>query len=134
MQPLSNEVNVLLREGNEDDYAFVYATWLKGLRHGNDWFEAIDADCYFNKYKEVVRHLLHTSKLVVACLSDEPDVVLGYVVTRGPVLHWVFVKKAWRKLGIGKRLIPQGIDTVSHLTKVGRAILPKEWKFNPFTI
>lgn len=69
----------------------------------------------------------------MACLEDEPDVVLGYVVASPGVVHWIFVKKAWRELGIARKLFPQEITRVSHLTKVGEILMKKyDLYFDPF--
>lgn len=125
--------NVIVRQASPDDISFILATWLKGYYHGNAFWQDVDRDLYFAKYKEVVLQLLATANVSVACLSDDNDVILGYSVHKGDVLHWMFIKKAWRKIGLAKLLIPHaGIKEVTHLTKIGRALLPKEWKYNPF--
>ena len=71
-----------------------------------------------------------------ACLKDDIEVILAYSVLEATgmdtTLHWVFTKASWRDLGIAKKLIPANVTTCSHLTKVGRSLKPKEWKFNPF--
>jgi len=132
MDSINNELKISIREPEETDIPFFFTTWLHGLYYGNSWFNAIDKDVFYEKYHEVLKLLLGRSSLRVACMEDEPDVILGYSVFTDTTLHWVFVKKAWRKLGIAKRLIPQDINTVSHLTKLGKALKPKDWKFNPF--
>ena len=79
----------------------------------------------------------------VACLKDDPEVILGYSVSRNikngeadiSVVDWVFVKAAWRKIGIGKLLMPTKINAVTHLTKSGRSIVEQKLPnviFNPF--
>jgi hypothetical protein len=71
---------------------------------------------------------------MVACLKDDADTILGYSVIEGKRLHWVFVKRVWRKIGIGASLVPPFIDSVSHLTEIGKSILEKQKGviFNPF--
>jgi GNAT superfamily N-acetyltransferase len=126
---------VTIRPAEESDKAFIFATWLKGLYHGNSFYSEIEKDAYFTNYHAVLERVLAKSSVLVACLTDTPDVVLGYaVIERGTVLHWVFVKKSWRRFGIAKRLIPHPILTVTHLTKLGSKLKPQEWAFNPFLI
>lgn len=125
---------ITIRPGVAEDGAFLFATWLRGLYHGNDWFGLIDKDAYFAYYHIVISKILDKSEVLVACLADEPDVVLGYAVYRDHVLHWVHVKKAWRKMGIAKMLVPKDVTTCTHLTKVGKSLKPKEWTFNPFIL
>jgi hypothetical protein len=40
----------------------------------------------------------------VACLPDAPDVILGYLVREGHIVHWAYVKKPFRRLGILRAL------------------------------
>lgn len=125
---------MFIRNMQESDLPLVYATWLKGQRNGNSWFKSIDQDIYFSGYKKVVEGRIASSECKVSCLETDPDVVLGYSIYSPDhkVLHWVYVKKAWRKMGIAKSLLPSGIEQVTSLTRLGRLILKKRAKFNPF--
>ena len=126
-------MNIIVRQVDETDLPFIFSTWLKGLYHGNELYGKTNQDLFYSKYHKVIEALLKVSEVKIACLQDEPDVVLGYSVALGNTLHWVFVKKAWRKLGISKSLVNPTITTVSHLTKVGESIAKKkDWTFNPF--
>jgi len=116
------------------DESFIYATWLRGLRYGNSWFERIDETLYFENYRQVVRALLASCQVKIACLKETPDVIIGYSVSDGPRLHWVHVKENWRRMGIATDLLPKDFSCYSHLTKVGIEILKnhKTLIFNPF--
>jgi GNAT superfamily N-acetyltransferase len=103
-----------------------------GLYHGCDWFNRVDKDAFFKNYKKVIENRIPNCTIKIASLKEDPDVILGYVCYRGDTLDWVFVKKAWRKMGIAKMLMPNNIKVCTHLTKVGRSIKPKDWAFNPF--
>lgn len=116
---------------------YVLASWLRSLRHGNDYFKIIDSDSYYKAYENYIKRLLMTDSCLVrfAALSDQLDVLLGFSVSRGTTLDYVFVKKDFRGIGIGKRLTPKDITHVTHLTKTGMAIwveMDRPWKFNPF--
>ena|ERR1700677_764254 len=118
------------------DIDFIMATWLRGLRYGNDWFGMIVASSYFSFYQQFIEQLLKNPNVSVkiACLQDDPEVILGYSVYHKNILHWVFTKKAWRKIGIAKKLVPIETSTVTHLTAIGKSIMQKKtkWQFNPF--
>jgi len=124
--------NVTIRPAEASDAAFIFATWLRGLYHGNAFFSEIEKDAYFTNYHKVIAAILFKADVRVACLFDAPEVVLGYSVSSPTVLHWVFVKKSWRKLGIGKSLVPPTVQSVTHLTKLGSKLKPAHWTFNPF--
>lgn len=130
MQVTSSTVQI--RNFKQEDLPLIYSTWLLGLYHGCDWFGRIKKESFFRNYKVVLERLVPTCEIKVACLTDDEDVILGYVCYRGESLDWIFVKKAWRKMGIGKMLLPEGITNCTHLTKVGRSLKPREWTFDPF--
>lgn len=126
---------IAFRDAVMADKPFILATWLKGLRFGNIWYRLIEDKVYFKVYHAVIESLLAKPGVVikVACLKEDPQVILGYVVYEGPKAHWVQVKKAWRNIGIARTLLPGEITTVTHLTEIGRSIfLKKGWTFNPF--
>jgi hypothetical protein len=127
---------IAFRPGNLEDASFIFSTWLKGLRFGNDWYSLIDSKVYFSVYHKVIEGILSKPNVSVkvACLKEDPGVILGYAVYSGTRLDWCHVKKSWRNIGLARDLVPQNITTVSHLTSVGRSILKKREgvSFNPF--
>lgn len=134
-QQLEKSALVTTRPATPGDVSFIFSTWLKGLKFGNSWYRLIDDKTYYHVYHQVVESILSNpaTQVKIACLQDAPDVILGYSVYIGDKLHWVHVKKAWRKIGIAKDLVPGNITTVSHLTDVGKIIfLKKKLTFNPF--
>jgi len=134
---------VLIRNTSPNDKNFILATWLRGLYYGDSWFREMPKDIYMACYHAVLERILANPDTLVqvACLKEDPDVILGYSVlapnVTGITLHWVFVKSAWRNIGIGKSLIPiERTNAVTHLTKSGLSILRKhpEVVFNPFLV
>lgn len=127
IQGLSNRA---LEPGDE---AFIYSTWLRGLYFGNAWFRQISKVDYFDKYRAVIKHLLANATVRIVCIEDAPDVIVGYAVhsADGTTLHWVYVKKAWRKQGIGKGLIPPNVTIITHLTEKAAEKKLDSWKFDP---
>jgi hypothetical protein len=132
----ADKSSYIVREPKAEDTSFIFATWLRGLRYGNEMFELIPPDTYFQCYHAIIQKILTAAgtKVAVACLKDSPDVILGYAVYTGTTLHWCHVKTAWRNIGIAKQLVPQGTRTVTSLTKLGVGILKNHPQliFNPF--
>lgn len=133
---------IALRPGTEEDKNFIYSTWLKGLKFGNDWFKHIDTAAYNTNYVKVLNKLYYdpNALITVACLKTDPDVILGYSICRvtldnKTLLDWVFVKTAWRKIGIARSLVPLHLDAITHLTIPGVHIWKAKFPnvpFNPF--
>lgn len=124
---------ITIRAFQPADKSLIFSTWLKGLRYANDWFEQIDQDAYFKHYQHVVENYISrpSTEIRVACLIEDPDVILGYSVFEPGVLHWVFVKPLWRRIGLSRDLIPDDIHTFTHLTNIGLK-MKKDRIFNPF--
>lgn len=117
--------------------AMIYSDWLNSLRYLNDWFNLIDQNAYFKTYHQVIEALLNrsNSQVRLAVLSDELDNCLGWSMSEDTTLHYLFVKRDFRRHGIGKSLLPAKVEFISHLTKTGKSLwqakLP-EAHFNPF--
>jgi hypothetical protein len=127
---------VAVRGPMPEDINFIFASWLRGLYYGNTFFGEIPKDIFMDKYHQVIQNLLAKATVRVACLKDDPEVILGYSVIRntesGETLDWIFVKSAWRRIGIGKSLVPNKINATTHLSKVGKALKPTDCIYNPF--
>jgi GNAT superfamily N-acetyltransferase len=121
-----------LRQGTEADKALIYATWLRSTYYGTPYFKLIEKNTFFDNYKKIVEQRLINSSVLVCCLEEDPDVVLGYSLFTNNVLHWVYVKRAWRGLGIAKMLVPSTCDTATSLTKIGKVCNKGKLVFNPF--
>lgn len=127
----------------EGDKNFILATWLRNLYYGNSNFGEVPKDVFMANYHRILEEHLASpnTKIKVACLKDDRDVILGYSVYRDAeersVLDYVFVKQAWRKIGIGRTLVPENVFAVTHITTQGLAMLktklPKA-HYNPFLL
>jgi GNAT superfamily N-acetyltransferase len=117
--------------------AMIYSDWLKSLRYGNDWFKMIDSDIYFATYKQLIKRILERPDTIVrlAVLEEENDVCLGWSIAELITIHYVFVKKDYRKQHIGTELMPPNIQQTTHMTYNGRQVWLKKFRdlvFNPF--
>lgn len=128
---------VVIRPAIEDDRAFILATWLRGAYYG-EFQASMEKDAFMKSYHELVEHALDgpDAEVVVAALPQDPSVIIGYAVFKntrdGRVLHWVFVKSAFRRYGVAKLLLNREIKFVSVLTRQGRKLKPADWLYNPF--
>src|ERR1700733_15493436 len=109
-------VEVSIREPQQNDINFLLSTMLKGLFYGSKFFGEIDQESFFKNYEPFVKTLMIKGTIKIACLDDDPDVILGWVMYHNQTLDFIFVKKSYRKLGIAKLLCPEDITTVSHIT------------------
>lgn len=146
---------ISIRDYLPTDESFLYKTWLDGLKYGNTqnkldkdvnqenehWFkysfEELEYSHFCAKYRKIIKHIISkpNTKVRIACLIDDPDTIIGYIITEPQILHWVYVRNDWRNIGIARDLIPDNITYVTHLTKPGIAIKRKrKWFFDPTLI
>jgi hypothetical protein len=129
---------IKIREYVPEDRNFILATFLRGMYYGESIYSLMEKRSFMDFYKNIVNQLIDSknTNILVACLKDDPNTVLGYSVVSLPnVVHYVFVKKNWRSIGIARDLLPKSVNTVTHLTKAGMAIMKKNnLIFNPFLL
>ena len=97
----------------------------------------------------ILKKILTNCTLLVACDPEDTDVIWGYVAFDqvDPVLHFVYVKGAFRRMGIGTRLMEEAFDrcngswsqienhpvVVSHRTEgLFKAWPNVKWRWNPY--
>lgn len=95
---------MIIREARESDLAFIYSTWLRGQYHGSAYFSFIDKDYYFKEYAKIITNLLSTSTIMVTCLEEDDDVIIGYLVYNTDTVHWAYVKQVWRNKGVANKM------------------------------
>lgn len=130
---------ITVRNYLPEDRSFILACWLRGVYYGNTFFSDVPKGIFMEHYHKVLERFLDNPRvnINVACLKDDAQVILGYSVTRlsakgEQIMDFIFVKKAWRGIGIARSLTPTNLQVVSHLTKIGKAIKPPGVVFNPF--
>lgn len=113
----------------------IIAPFLNSLRYGNDLFKLIDQEAYYEAYKRYIDSLLSRTFSVVRLAQLDDDTMLGWSLSENKTVHYVWVKKEARRQGIGKSLLPQDFDTMTHVTRVVLNIWPTKFpqvRLNPF--
>jgi hypothetical protein len=132
----------MIRDYQSTDKNFIFTTFLRGLYEDNDFFRKMKKNIFKANYQKIIEHLLHKKESIIkiACLLEDPDVILGYAILEadvgyGTFLHWVYVKHLWRKIGIARDLLKGfSIKHVTHFTNKTECFKPARFKFNPFLI
>lgn len=134
-----------IRYGVPADIPFIASSWSKSYQ-SSAAVRNVRTSLYFDRQKQTILHLLQRSQCLVICLREDEDAILGYVVFEKDVLHFVYVKEAWRKHGIATRLVSAaGLDIpnarYSHraegenksIEKILRSKLPN-WKYDFWSV
>jgi len=96
-----------LRALDPSDLAFIFNSWLKSYRDSS-FGKSISNPMYFRQHHHVIDKLIGRTEIILAVNQDDPKQIYGYVCMerRGPIpiLHYLYVKQPYRKLGIARQL------------------------------
>ncbi|MBV6514133.1 MAG: hypothetical protein FMNOHCHN_03723 [Ignavibacteriaceae bacterium] len=129
-----SKVQVKIRPASQEDVPFIFASWLKSYR---DSFLVRDVgnEVYYNGHHKVIERLLQRGTSLIACASDDPSQIYGYLVyetiSNITVFHFGYTKHSYRRLGILKALIEATGHNLelgscyTHQTRIGAKIAEK---------
>ncbi len=126
-----------IRDANEKDIPFIYATWLNSYYH-DSWARSVKKTIYFDNYKHVLDTILEDkyTEVKVACLPENTNVILGFLVQEQQnIIHYCFVKEAFRRMGVAKSLFQHEKAYITHMTRSFSPILrdhEEVFTYNPF--
>jgi hypothetical protein len=128
--PSPSQVACAIEPALEADLNFIRHTWMRSLRvppaHWPGCMRTRDM-------------LLERCPPIVARLEGEADSICGWACFAPDVIHFVFVRSRWHRLGVASMLLEPFRDrptvTYTHRTPALSAIpMPKGWTFNPYAI
>lgn len=131
----SESVKIIIRAASPNDKSFIMASWLKGNYYNHPYFGLMPADIYFKEYASHISGIFsdENTRIDIACDSNQPNWIVGFIVFTGSAVHWIYTKKDYRNKGIARLLSKDKAFTQStSVTKPGQAIMKKMGLiFNP---
>ncbi len=132
-----------IRSAVGDDIPFIYSTLLRSYRYDSDLGKSTSKSVFFENYQLVLDKILANpdTQILVACNPAEQNVILGYLIHEPTTLHYVFVKEAFRQLGVATALYTFAFDeldsvSVTHVTRSVEPLMRSKSRlvFNPFKL
>lgn len=123
----------------------VFNSWLKSYRD-SPMVRGVPNTAYYTAHHEIISRILEAQGLhaFVACNPDDADSIFGYLIgeatTKGPVVHWLYIKHAFRGWQIAKALFgafnPKSAPFIyTHRTRNSEHLLGDlEATFNPYLL
>lgn len=101
------------RHVTDADLALIRSSWMRSLRESQTHRD-VEASVYKTNQPLIINGLIRRSLTIMAVNPEDPTQIFGYVVATPTtsnvcVLHWLYVKSAFRKLGIGSALVREAI-------------------------
>ncbi len=108
--PYEAGAQVRLRPIKSDDVALVTNSWLMSYRDSCHVWGVPDQSYFWCEHK-ILESLIPRSAVVMACLEDDPNTILGWIAyemaSNCMVLHYLYVKKPFRGMKIAQRLFQE---------------------------
>jgi GNAT superfamily N-acetyltransferase len=99
----------------ETDEGFVYDTWIKSYADACSTGHPLRRNpAYCSNMRARIRMVLaRESRCLVAAWADDPTVFLAWGCAEDDVIHFVYVKKPYRRQGIGRLLVSKLVPPVA---------------------
>lgn len=137
-----------IRQANAEDISFVLNSYYLCARNSSP-YSHVPNDVFSTYYNPILISTISKSNTLIACNDSDPDVILGYIVYAHlteasiPTIHMLYVKKAFRSMGIARALFKEaftfGAPTlITTYTPAGLQTIQKLCKcpvwYNPFLL
>lgn len=136
-EPIRRDQLIQIRPGMQSDHGYIVRTWIESLRHGNDLYREIPEHILFENYRTLIGQIILKPgiEIKIACLREEPGLIIGFSISHGNVLHYVYVREPWRRIGIAREIVSCETKYVTHITFIGMDIKRKKnLIFDPFRL
>ncbi len=132
--------SIKIRKAGEGDKAFVLATWLRSYYNGSQFGSEITPHVYFKWHHALCEAfwIRPTAYALIACNPDDENQIYGWAAMEqslhGHLVHYVYVKPAFRQMGIAKALLPDSAAVSTHITRMAKRLFPSNYVYNPYLI
>jgi RimJ/RimL family protein N-acetyltransferase len=126
----------LFRPYIESDLNFIKSSWASSYYKGANYQDHLSPDEFHSRHRLIRDRILSKpNTAIIICASKElnPEIIMGWVLVERPekspgfILHYVYVKQAFKSEGIARELLslalPQTPVLVTHLTEKASRIM-----------
>ncbi len=89
----------------EDDWAFIRKAWRETFQYGSLAVDGADKPHYFDEMSRLFAAIVPGASGRVACDPTDDDVRVGFVCFTDETLHYVYVQKDFRRMGVARDLL-----------------------------
>lgn len=124
-----------IRKAIPSDLNFIRASWARSYWQTHARRHIPFPEYQVGQNKRMAR-ILSGATTLVAYFPEVPDEVLGWVCREGSVLHYCYVKSAYRRNGIGSGLAGSMLKSYTHASDStgGRFLDSLGLNFNPYLL
>lgn len=100
-----------IRTALPSDLNFIFDTFRESVCHDTALGRSCRTSVFKREFAKVIDHILSSAKVLITCLKSDPNIILGYLIFEPDLIHYCFVKQAFRGLGIAKGLFKEAFPT-----------------------
>ena len=104
---MKDQLEVIVREGVQEDLPLVYNSWLKQYRE-SPFTVGVSNGVYYEQHRKLIDALVSRAELKIACDPSDPTKIYSWAcgeLYEVPVIHFVYTKKQYRDCGLAKLLL-----------------------------
>lgn len=120
---------LIIRDMVEEDRSLIMNSWLRSYRKSPD--SNLYDTAFFASYRPIAEYLLKRAQVKVVVPEGDENLILAYMVCEPGVLHWIYVKRDFRKQGIAKLLLKSQYTedpVITFTTPLGRKRLKLKYR------
>ena len=99
------------------DIPFIQSSWGNSYYEGVNGHKLLEGQDFHKHHRPIREAILNKPNIaIIVCASTEdPDLIIGYIIVEKPessdysVLHYVYVKQAFKRQGIARELFKRSI-------------------------
>lgn len=132
------EADYRLRPYKPSDLNFIQNSWASSYYKGADFVKFMTPREFNQQHRPIRTDILErpSSACIVACGADNEDLILGWILVEKQeklILHYLYIKEAFKNEGISKELIEKALPErpvlITHMTDRARKIIGKKKEF-----
>lgn len=103
-----------IRKAGRADIPFITSSWLESFRNA-PMVRGVPNSIYYHYHHKILEEVLPRSVVLMACNAEDTDQLVGFICAevfeKSLVVHYVYVKQAFRRLEVAKRMLQTLIDS-----------------------
>lgn len=136
---------IKIRPATDNDVPFILNSWLKSYRDNGPIAQNVPNTIYYAGHHKILQKIIRRSQVLVACDEKDESQIFGYAsaerIDGHFVLHFVYIKQQFRKMGIGTSLLnmfehdPSTVSIFTHHTRMAERMHMKyNMVYHPYVI
>lgn len=122
----------------KDDINFIQNSWGHSYYKGSDYRDYVTPAVFHWYHRPIRERILNrpNAAVIVCAANEDPSLILGWIAvetpekTQGMILHYLYVKAAFKGEKIGRELYKRAVVRspvyISHMTNYGERIAKKK--------